>query len=192
MQLPERVFFTGVPGSRWSGIAQMLEQIPGFNTSDRTHERDYSHGGFTGHKGAYFGRLMEFEADIDASHIDQAWTKPGGTRIVKSHDWAYKLDKIRQSFPNDWIMLVYRPDEASFEWWKQAGGWDISYPSYRAYVNDATMKREISWQNQGIKKFAKEKNLTWSLFTNKWVKENFGAEITLASTWPDIEVALLK
>ena len=26
MNLPNRLFFTGVPGSRWSGIAQQLEE----------------------------------------------------------------------------------------------------------------------------------------------------------------------
>ena len=50
--IPEHIFFTGVPGSRWSGIAQTIETIPGFNTSDRTPERTYDHHQFTGHKGA--------------------------------------------------------------------------------------------------------------------------------------------
>ena len=58
MNLLNRIFFTGVPGSRWSGIAQQLETIPGFNTSDRTAEREYAHGQFSGHKGAYFGHRI--------------------------------------------------------------------------------------------------------------------------------------
>ena len=66
MTLPQRIFFTGVPGSRWSGIAQVLESLTGFNTSDRTPERDYTHHEFTGHKGAYFGRGMEFDHGRDA------------------------------------------------------------------------------------------------------------------------------
>jgi hypothetical protein len=89
MNLPQRIFFTGVPGSRWSGIAQSLESIPGFNTTDRTYERQYVHGGFTGHKGAYFGRLMEFDAKLDAEYLEQAWVKSHGTKLIKSHDWAY-------------------------------------------------------------------------------------------------------
>jgi hypothetical protein len=104
--LPNRIFFTGVPGSRWSGIAQTLEQLDGFNTSDRTPARSYNHNQYSGHKGAYFGTGMELEAYLDERYIDYAWAEQGGTRIVKSHDWAYKLDLVRQQFPNDWIMLV--------------------------------------------------------------------------------------
>ena len=67
--LPNRLFFTGVPGSRWSGIAQTLEQLNGFNTSDRTPEREFSHNGFSGHKGAYFGQGMELEAHLEENYI---------------------------------------------------------------------------------------------------------------------------
>ena len=155
--LPNRIFFTGVPGSRWSGIAQTLETIPGFNTSDRTPERTYDHHSYTGHKGAYFGRMMEFEATLDADYIDSAWApKSVGTKLVKSHDWAYNLDKIKSMFPNDWIMLVYRDNAASFKWWKEAGGWAIKYPSYLAYQNDVIMTREIEWQNSAIRNFAEQ------------------------------------
>jgi hypothetical protein len=55
MNLPNHIFFTGVPGSRWSGIAQTIESIPGFNTSDRNPGREYQHNTYSGHKGAYFG-----------------------------------------------------------------------------------------------------------------------------------------
>jgi len=192
MNLPDRIFFTGVPGSRWSGIAQTIEKIPGFNISDRTPEREYMHHGFTGHKGAYFGRMMEFESKLDSDYIDQAWTKPGGTRLVKSHDWAYMLDRIKLNFPNDWIMLVHRLNQESFNWWKEAGGFNISYPSYEAYRNDTNMMIEIRWQNLSILKFAKENNLKWSLFNSQWIKENFEVDLEIEKTFPDIQVTILK
>ena len=72
--LPNRIWFTGVPGSRWSGIAQTLEQISGMNTTDRTPEREYNHHQYSGHKGAYFGKGMEFPALVIDSHVDQAFT----------------------------------------------------------------------------------------------------------------------
>lgn len=190
--LPNKIFFTGVPGSRWSGIAQHLETIPGFNTSDRTHERSYNHNQFSGHKGAYFGRLMEFEAKLDNDYIDQAWEKQQGTKLVKSHDWAYSLDRIKIHFPNDWIMLVYRPDESSFNWWKQAGGWDILYPNYAAYINDEIMQREISWQNKSILQFAESKNLIWNEFSSDWVEKEFGYRLDNVTTANDIRVTILK
>ena len=54
MNLPKRIFFTGVPGSKWSGIAQTIEALDGFNTTDRWNHREYKHSGFSGHVGAYF------------------------------------------------------------------------------------------------------------------------------------------
>lgn len=193
MKLPERIFFTGVPGSRWSGIAQTLELIPGFNTSDRTSERAYAADHFTsGHKGSYFGRLMEFPADLDSKTLDQAWSEPGGCKIIKSHDWAYDLDLIKEIFPNDWIMLVYRPDQASFDWWKQAGGWSITYPNYQVYCNDDVMKKEISWQNQCILKFAERNQLEWSTFDTDWIVKQFSHTVPVEKVWPDIKVAILK
>ena len=47
--LPEYIFFTGVPGSRWSGIAQEIKSQPGYNTTDRAEHRVYKHGDFSGH-----------------------------------------------------------------------------------------------------------------------------------------------
>ena len=39
--LPDMIFFTGVPGSRWSGIAQEIKQNPRYNKTDRTPDRKY-------------------------------------------------------------------------------------------------------------------------------------------------------
>lgn len=192
MKLPNRIFFTGVPGSRWSGIAQTLEQLNGFNTSDRTTERDYSHIGFTGHKGAYFGTGMEFDSYLNPSYLDAAWTEPGGTRIVKSHDWAYKLDMVKELFPDDWIMLVYRPDMPSYTWWHEAGGFNIKYPDYKWYNNSTIMMSEIATQNRKILEFAHKKELTWSYFTPKWIEQNFGQTIEVKNSWSDILVTLLR
>lgn len=193
MTLPKRIFFTGVPGSRWSGIAQTLESIPDFNTSDRTSRREYLHNSFSGHKGAYFGRMMELEARLDSDYLDSAWEPNSqGVKLVKSHDWAYSLDKIKQTFPNDWIMLVYRDNKASFDWWKEAGGFNIQYPCYDAYKNDVIMTREIEWQNSAIKQFAQERNLQWDSFNSTWIKEHFGKDVKVEITWPDILVTILK
>ncbi len=193
MTLPKRIFFTGVPGSRWSGIAQTLESMPEFNTTDRTREREYLHKGFSGHKGAYFGRKMEFEAKLDSDYLDSAWAQNSkGVKLVKSHDWAYSLDNIKQTFPDDWIMLVYRDNTASFDWWQEAGGWNIKYPSYSAYQNDVIMTREIVWQNSAIKQFAREQNLQWDTFNSSWIKEHFSKDVKVERTWPDIFVTILK
>jgi hypothetical protein len=193
--LPKRIFFTGVPGSRWSGIAQILETIPGFNTSDRTPERTYQHHSYTGHVGAYFGRQMEFEPLIQASgeeYIDQAWKEPGGCRLVKSHQWPDKFAEIEQHYPNDWIMLVYRPDMASFAWWHEAGGFQIEYPSYKWYKDEADMFHEIARNNKLMLEYACKKRARWEYFTPEWVKENFNTAVQVPKIHADILVTLIK
>jgi hypothetical protein len=190
--LPHRIFFTGVPGSRWSGIAQHLEKIPGFNTSDRSDERTYCHNGFTGHVGAYFGPGMEFDCQLSAEHIDQAWTEPSGTKLVKSHHWAYQLAEINAAFPDDWIMLVYRPDLASYSWWHEAGGFNIGYPCYDSYKNSAGMMAEIVQQNDAILKFAHMKSVSWQYFTSAWVYQEFGVNLDIPVSHPDILVSLIR
>ena len=190
--LPNRIFFTGVPGSRWSGIAQILETIPGFNTSDRTAERTYNHHSYSGHKGAYFGWGMEFDPLLDPEYIDSAWEQPGGTRLVKSHDWAYTLPTIKQQFPNDWIMLVYRPDMVSYAWWHEAGGFQIKYPCYDEYRNSIGMLAGITKQNEEILRFACQSRAQWDYFTPEWIYKNFNHNVDIPVINSDILVTIIK
>lgn len=192
--IPRRIFFTGVPGSRWSGIAQILEDvIPHFNTTDRTPEREYSHHSFTGHKGAYFGKGMEFEDLLIPEYIDQAWENLEGTRLIKSHDWAYKLDLVKDLFPDDWIMLVYRPDLVSYAWWHEAGGFKIEYPDYSHYKDSTTMLSAIVEQNKSILKFARKHNATWHHFGSNFIKEYFTVEVDeVDEKYYDCLIAIIK
>ena len=190
--LPNRIFLTGVPGSRWSGIAQTLETIPGFNTTDRTPARTYSHHSYTGHQGAYFGPGMELECRLCADYIDSAWTELSGTRVVKSHNWAYVLPQVAHYFPDDWIMLVYRPDMASYAWWHEAGGFQIKYPDYKWYSDSNTMLYEIARSNKQILEYACQKRAAWSYFTPEWIKENFGADVEIPAVHSDVLVTLIK
>jgi hypothetical protein len=190
--LPQRIFFTGVPGSRWSGIAQILETIPVFNTSDRTPERTYDHHSYTGHVGAYFGWGMEFDPRLEADYIDQVWDKPGGIQLVKSHDWSFDLQSIKQKFPNDWIMLVYRPDMVSYAWWHEAGGFQIKYPCYEEYQNSIGVLASITKQNEEILRFACENKSRWEYFTPDWVYEHFDHWVNISKIHPDILVTIIK
>jgi hypothetical protein len=192
MKLPNRIFFTGVPGSRWSGIAQTLETMSGMNISDRTPEREYVHHSYTGHKGAYFGSGMEFEPILDPDYIDQAWIEPQGCKLVKSHEWSYYLGEIREKFFDDWIMLIYRPDMSSYAWWHEAGGFQIQYPNYTSYKNSSIMMSEIMKQNSEILKFGMINNCKWEYFTSTWIDNNFGQNIEVKTVSDDILVTLIK
>ena len=185
--LPNRIWFTGVPGSRWSGIAQTLEQLPGMNVSDRTPEREYTHHQYSGHKGAYFGRGMEFPAD--PTQVDQAWTEQEGCQLVKSHEW---IDHVEELPKEDWKLLVYRPDQTSFAWWHEAGGFQIGYPNYSAYKNSANMLAEIIRTNQLILEYSCINNCSWNYFTTEWIEKSFDMAIDVPNVWPDILVTLIK
>jgi hypothetical protein len=192
MKLPKRIFLTGVPGSRWSGIAQTLETMSGMNTSDRTPEREYVHHSYTGHKGAYFGPEMEFDPILDPDYIDQAWIDPQGCKLVKSHEWSYYLGEIREKFPDDWIMMVYRPDMISYAWWHEAGGFQIQYPNYTSYKNSAKMLNEIMNQNFSILEFGMDNKCKWEYFSSEWIHENFEQDVEVKNIASDILVTIVK
>lgn len=164
--LPEYIFFTGVPGSGWSGVAQELKREHGYNITDRNEKRVYRHGSFNGHCDSYFGTGMEFPSDpadggLDKQNLDAPFTDKSGTKLVMSHEWPYYFNEIQASYPNAWIQLVYRPNWESFLWWKQAGGWDIHYPNYDWYENDVLMREKIAEQNNLILDFGRTHKLQW-------------------------------
>lgn len=191
--LPEFIFFSGAPGSRWSGIAQIVERHPGIDTSDRRTEREYRHSGFSGHVGAYFGPGMEFDAVLDSQYLRTAWDTDGsGTKVLKSHHWTYCLEDIAERFPSAWIMLVWRDDEACSKWWDEAGGFEIRYPSYSWYENSVKMDEEIRNQNRCILEFAARRESSWSPFDADWVGKQFGIEVVVPDVYGNIYVTLYK
>jgi len=206
MKLPDKIFITGVIGSKWSAITHELEKLEGVNTSDHRSDREYEPTHMTGyepdkftsrpmHRGIYFGKGMEFEAYLNSDYLNRAWADPGGTKIVKSHDWANNLDAVLEAFPKDWLMLVYRPDAASLAWWYAHGGPRITYPKYTPIKNHADALAEISVQNDLMLKFAHKHDLRWGYFNEQWILENFGQKVTITrpkNQWDDVLVTILK
>ena len=159
--LPERHFFTGVPGSRWSGVSQDIESSDLYDITDRTPERTYTHDSFNGHVGVYFGTGMEFPASLDTEVLDAPYSGIG-TRLHKSHEWSYMLDDIVEQYPDCWITLLYRDSQACLEWWLQAGGFSITYPNYDAYKNEEVMLAMIRTQNNHMLEYAHKHKLIWN------------------------------
>lgn len=169
----------GAPGSRWSGIAQDIENnVPGFNITDRDPQRSYTHHAFSGHQGVYFGTGWEHDTSLDEANLDHGFTHTFGTRILKSHEWAYRLDEIRERFARDWILLVYRPDMAAYAWWHEAGGFQIEYPDYRPYYRDSiNMFTEIQRMNAAILRFSQKHDLAWAHVSPQWIEATFGLAV---------------
>ena len=161
MTLPEYIFFTGVPGSRWSGIAKEIKSSNNYNCTDRAAHRAYQHHSKIGHTEAYYGTGMEFDCSLNRSNLDAPYTENSGCKLLMSHEWSYYFEQIQDAYPLAWIQLIYRPDWPSFLWWKQAGGFDITYPNYDWYESDYLMSYRIQEQNKLILDFAQKNSVQW-------------------------------
>lgn len=157
----DMIFFTGVPGSRWSGIAQEIKASGDYDCTDRAPHRVYKHGEFSGHMDAYFGTGMEFDTSLDRSNLLAPFNGEG-TKLLMSHEWPYYFSEIQDLYPTAAIQLIYRSDYASYVWWKQAGGFDIYYPNYEWYKDDTSMLQRIKEQNKLILDFAQHHMLQWT------------------------------
>lgn len=160
------IIVTGAPGSRWSGVIRMLTLMyKEINMSDNTNDYVYRKkvdGQTVGwHRGAYWGPnnsaghkfdvlntltkeeiIKEFKAPFSDWHT--------GTKIIKSHWFAYHLPQLRQMFPKATMWAFYDTNEECYNWWHHVGGWDIYYPDYSWYEYDSKMKEQIAIENHNI------------------------------------------
>ena len=90
--LPEYIFFTGVPGSRWSAVAQDIKSSGDYDCTDRADHRVYTHEGtgegvsnFSGHCDSYFGTGMEFDTSLEESNLLAPFSGIG-TKLLMSHE----------------------------------------------------------------------------------------------------------
>lgn len=207
MPRKDYTFLVGAPGSKWSGIGQIITENFSYNCSDEQSWRIYKHGEFSGHKGSYFGPSMElghgfhrlehtYKDDVLAfiNECNRAFELRDihhGTKMIKCHQFAYSLEWLMQ-VPNSNILLVKRDSDKSFDWWKQAGGWDITYPDYTWYVDDQHMKHYIDAEIKLADNFVKQGIGVWEPFTNDWLSKNFGQIDVDLSGKDDIEVCLVS
>jgi len=168
------IFLAGAPGSKWSSISMWLDDSPSIDHSDLSEKRMHWHSAndkyMLAHTGAYFDPGMEFGNDfrnlstISKDDIEKEFNRPfshsGGIKIIKSHSFSYQLDFLKKNWPDQPIVIVYRPEDECLEWWIKCGGFNITYPDYRYYVDLDHMKEHIKKQNDGILKFIRENQVT--------------------------------
>jgi hypothetical protein len=191
------VWYTGSPGSKWSGIANIIQSVSNlnFDISDRSPEREYKHtkdrkgaGGIT-HTGAYFGpghgmgelfhQLPELDYNEVENEIVSQWSMLTSKRLlVKSHFFTKHLHYISETWPNSPIIMITRPPGSCFRGWIEAGGWNITYPRYREFYKDEiTIEKCISEHNSEILEFCKNKNLELKNFNSRYMKETFNFDL---------------
>jgi len=183
------VFFTGAPGSRWSGVSQVIRDTweDADNSDLLDPEKLYTHHKYSGHKGNYYGPDMLnghwLSYELGSFNL---WQKeiaksfkglPNSVKVILSHHFAYYLDELVKSFPESKLVLCYRPNDECYNWWHEAGGWDITYPSYEWYVDNTNMKHEIEKQNKAILDFCYKKGLTLEQPGKNWFRQNFKRDI---------------
>ena len=142
------ILFTGAPGSKWSSVAESIYWSDSIDHTDNTNARGYKQG-VVNHVGAYWDPGMEFE--------NTDWDGPfsgTGKRIVKSHTFAHRLNTLKQS--GHPIVMVHRNDYECFNWWVEAGGFDITYPNYKYFENLDKMWDHIRSENKDIMQFVKD------------------------------------
>jgi len=196
------IFVVGAPGSRWSGVAKSIYYSDQIDQSDDSPERTYYNPKSPPkaqqlmHRGAYFDPGMEFGEQLKDFNsltkeeltkiFDAPFKQDDKIRIIKSHVLAEHLDKLAEMF-NDPIVLVYRHNEDCFDWWTEAGGWNITYPNYIWYKDDSNMKNQIAIQNQSITKFV-IKNKLYSINDNIQLQKLLGINSTGYLRFTDVEV----
>mgnify|MGYP000850485555 CR=1 FL=1 len=196
------IFIVGAPGSRWSGVARSIYYSDQIDQSDDTPERIYFNPKSPPkakqlmHRGAYFDPGMEFGKELEdfdslsKQDLEKIFDAPfegsDKIKIIKSHVLSKHVDKLAELF-DDPIVLVYRYDQDCFDWWKQAGGWEITYPNYQWYKDDATMQTEIANQNKAIRKYVLENKL-YSINNNIDLQKILGIKSMNYSRFTDVEV----
>ena len=168
--MSDYIFVVGAPGSKWSSVVKNIYYSNSIDRSDALPHREYYHDASGEyqlmHMGVYWGPGMEFGHWFDCldqftkQHNESEFNRPfsgTGTRIIKSHVFAYHIDYIKRTWPTSAVILVDRSDDACLGWWVKCGEFSITYPLYHDYyANLKHMARCISQENQGIRAAAKQ------------------------------------
>lgn len=159
-----RIWFCGIPGSKWSGIDIHLRQVLPCDRTDETSERVFYHRAYdpndtnNGHRGSYWGPGMGCGEDwYDFNHLDKAKIESDinnvfsgdGYRVIKNHFLArrFNLDYVWNNFSGDYIVLIYREPQKSFAWWSEVMDFSEGhFPDYRPGYTDYNTMRTLLWE----------------------------------------------
>lgn len=95
-------------------------------------------------------------------------------KLIRSHWFAYNLDWIWNNCKGNYLFLIWREPEESLKWWYSMGGWEITYPIYKWYENDETMKKRVYQESNNIRDFAKRHDIEFFKHHDGWIKEKWG------------------
>lgn len=185
------IFVAGAPGSKWSSVVKNIYYSPSIDRTDYSKDRTYWHDASGKydlmHIGAYFDPGMEFGDFFDElenytkEECEAEFDRPfsgTGTRIIKSHVFANKIDILRERWPDCPVVCVYRPNDACLGWWVRCGEFFITYPTYHDYYeNLPRMAKIIDHQNEGIEEAI-------GRYPSSFVYDNYDLAETLGIEFP--------
>jgi len=208
--MSNKIWFCGVPGSKWSGVDIQLRRSLPADRSDETPERVFYHRVNTpgdmnnGHRGAYWGPgmgcgddwldLQQKTPDQIEKEINEVFTGTGPEyKIIKCHFFArhFNLDYIWNNFKGDYMILLYREPQASFAWWCNVMDFSPEHwPDYRpGYTDYNEMRPKIYEETVKIVDFAFRKGMQFEPWNpNESLKSIEGFDKELAGgleKWPD-------
>ena len=200
--MSKRIWFCGVPGSRWSGVDIQIRKVLPCDTTDESPERTFFHRLNTpgdsnnGHRGAYWGPgmgcgedwmdLQKFTPEKLETDINDVFHGEG-YRVIKSHFFArfFNLDYIYNNFPGDYMFLIYREPQKSFAWWSEVMDFsDGHYPDYRpGYTDYNTMHKKLWEENMNIVDFVLRKKAQFEVYNPQTTLAKFpGFDKDIADT----------
>lgn len=182
----KRVWLVGAPGSRWSGIHVLSSYFSeSFSKDDITPETTYYHKkqigqdpNLSGHKGYYWGQTkgteswLKFE-DLSKEQILEDLDKvyKTGIPIIKCHFLLRHngLDHLKELFPDDALVLIYRPAQDSIKWWKDIMIFDDNvYPQYNIAYDPNTFHSQVEQETKYMEDFISRHNLKLEEYGNVW------------------------
>jgi hypothetical protein len=192
------VFLVGAPGVRWSVLFKAISESKSVNTSDWVnweYENTIQHKikNFYGevitagsHRGTYWGPYNKYGQEFDQLNklskaemileFQRPFENWSGTKVIKSHWFAYHIDHLHGLFPDAKIVSCYANDMDCFFWWKKCGGWGMFYPKYNWYQNDENLISKIKEENYRLLKFNQDRDVPFEWMTRNQLCDKLGIE----------------
>ena len=109
--------------------------------------------------GEQFDQLDLLTKEQIVSEFMEAFSHWGGIKIIKSHWFAYHLERLEFLFPKATFICAYQSDFECLHWWNRCGGWAINFGGYSWYEDDVRMMQKIKEENYNILKFNTDRNV---------------------------------
>jgi hypothetical protein len=183
------IFVAGAPGSKWSSVVKNIYYSSSIDRTDYSDVRTYYHSAWGEpelmHLGVYFDPGMEYGKKfmrlplLGREAAEKEFDRPfdgDGKKIVKSHVFCHYLDYLKNTWPDNPIVLVHRPNDACLGWWVRCGQFDITYPNYQYYSNLQMMAMHIDQQNADMLDYCVRNDVDFDIEDNYDLCDRLGIE----------------